>query len=286
MKTIRLAVLALALAAPALAQDSGPPPLDALYEGALAKKDDAAIESAFRERPFEVILLVDGYLEAWLTNVEGKAEGERKVADPKTLLDKALDSAARADKALGGTGYTRYAKAWAGWSAEQQKQFRRGQQEYGAGRNAQKEKKLAEAKQHYETSLGLAAPLGDLWGEAQAHQSLGDVAMGEDRVDAAIQHFTKARDVYAGIRHQSGMRSMRALAAAHEKKGDHAKARAELESMVKIATDARLPRTMAAPVLKDLARICAALGDAEAAKKYEAEAAAIEAAAPKKNGGS
>lgn len=284
MKTIRLAILSLALAAPSFAQDSGPPPLDALFEGAIGRKDDAAIEGAFRERPFEVILLVDGYLEAWLSNVEGKAEGEAKVADPKTLLDKALDSAARADKALGGDGYTKYAKAWAGWTPEQQKQFRQGQAEYGAGRAAQKDKKLAEAKKHYENSLGLAAPLGDLWGEAQAHQSLGDVAMGEDRVDAAIEHFTKAKTIYASIRHQGGMRSMRALGVAHEKKGEHAAARKELEAMLKIAADAKLPRATGGPVLKDLARICAALGDAEAAKKYEAEAAAIEAAAPKKNG--
>jgi len=282
MKLIPLA-LALFLSTPAFGQDAKPEPLSAIYEAAVAKKDDAAIEAAFKARRFEVINVVDGYLEGWLGNVEGSANP--KAENPQLLLDQALDAASRADKALGGDGYTRYAKAWAGWTPEQQKQFRQGQQEYGAGRTAQKDKKLDEAKKHYAASLGLAAPLGDMWGEAQAHQSLGDLAVGEGKFDVAIDHFKKAKTVYASIRHQGGMRSMRALAAAYEKSGNHAAARAELESMVKIATEAQLPQSMFAPVKKDLARICGALGDAEAAKRYEAEAAAIEAATPKKQDG-
>jgi len=244
-------------------------PLDAIYEAAVAKKDDAAIESAFKARRFEVINLVDGYLEGWLSNVEGSAK--EKAADPQVLMDRALDAAARGDKALGGDGYTRYAKAWKNWTPEQQKQFRKGQEEYQAGRGLQKEKKLADAKARYEASLALAAPLGDLWGEAQAHQSLGDLAFGEEKFDVAIEHHKKGKAIFGSIRHQGAFRSYRALANAYEKKGDLKAARKELEEMVSVATEAKLPHATIGPVHKDLARVCRALGDEDAAKAHEAK---------------
>jgi tetratricopeptide (TPR) repeat protein len=283
MKITRLAVLALALASPVFAQNEArPEPLGAIYERAIAAKDEAAISEAFKARRFEVINFIDGFLETWLANIEGSAQ--EKVAEPKVLLDTALDAAARADKALGGDGYSRYAKAWAGWTPEQQKQFRQGQGEYGAGRAAQKEKKLDEAKKQYQASLDLAAPLGDLWGEAQAHQSLGDLAFGANDYATAIEHFGKAKASYGAINHQGGLRAMRAIGQAHEKQGKLEDARKELESMTAIATAANLPKQTVGPVYKDLARICAALGDEAAAKTYTEQAAAIEAANAKKSG--
>ncbi len=275
--------LSFALATPStLALQAGAAPaqsgisMDQVYAAALAKKDDAAIEKLFKERPYEVIGMIDGHLETWLANVEGKAEGNEKVANPQSELDAAIEAAARADKALGGDGYSRYAKAWKGWTADQQKQFRKGQEEFHAGQSAQKAKNLDEAKKHYDESLKLAAPLGDLWGEAQAHQALGDLAFGANDFDGAIAHHKKGAEIFGSIRHTGMLRSYRALGSAYQKKGDNKSAREQLEKMLKIAEEAHRPKKQAVPVMKDLAKICADLGDAAAAKKYEAEAAAIE----------
>jgi tetratricopeptide (TPR) repeat protein len=246
-----------------------PPSLDQLFEEALAKQDEDAITASFRDRPFEVILLVDGYLEAWLSNVEGKAE--KPVAKPEELLDRGLLAAKHADRVFEGDAYTRYASAWKGWSEKQRKQFRAGQEEFYGGRALQKEKEYDDAKARYERSLEIASPLGDLWGIAQAHQALGDLAIGRDDLEVAIRHHTEAAKIFGSLRHAGMLRSHRALATVYEKKGDVKQARAELEKMLTAAIEARRPDA-AKPVRADLVRLCRVLGDEAAAKKYEDEA--------------
>lgn len=255
-------------------QQNEPPSLDEVFAAAAEKNDEAAIDAAFKGRPYEVIYVVDGLLESWLAQVEGSAQ--EKVEKPEALLERALLAAKHGDKAFATDAYSRYANAWKGWSEEQRKQFRQGQQEFGAARQAAKEKKLDEAKTHYEASLKLAEPLGDLWGIAQAHQGLGDLAMGTKNYDAAIKHHEEGAKIFGSLRHSGMLRSHRALAIAYEAKKDLKSARMHLETMVRVAEEAGRPEA-ATPVKADLVRICRELGDEEAAKKYEA-------ASPKKDG--
>jgi tetratricopeptide (TPR) repeat protein len=258
-----------------------PEAIDVVYERLLAAKGDAEIERLLRGRPYEVIGLVDGYLEGWLASQENPgAPAEPGAKAPARMLELAQDAAKRADATFKTDAYSRYANAWKAWSAEQRLQFREGQKQYGLGREAMRAKKLDEAKAAFAASLKLADPLGDLWGIAQAEQSLGDVAAGaaagaadaaakKTLLDEAIAHHKRGAQVFGELRHPGVLRSLRALGNLHEQAGDLKAARFALERMMDVAAEAqRLDNT--GPVKKDLARLCRALGDEDAAKKWDA----------------
>lgn len=255
------------------------------FEAAAIKHDAPAIDALFKSRPYEVIFLIDGYLEGWLAAQEkGKPDvknEEEKGApeNPDDLLAFAILGADRADAVFGVDAYSRYAKAWKGWSDEQRKQFREGQSEFHAGSEAKRAHDNDKAKEHFEKSLGLAAPLGDLWGEAQAHQALGDLCFGKDDFKGCEEHHAKALAIFGSLKHPSELRSLRALGQAHEKMGKADVARKDLEKMLEIGKEAKRPESMMAPVLADLARLCRALKDEKAAADYDARAKAAQAEA-------
>ena len=121
---------------------------------------DAEIERLLRGRPYEVIGLVDGYLEGWLASQENPgAPAEPGAKAPARMLELAQDAAKRADATFKTDAYSRYANAWKGWSAEQRLQFREGQKQYGLGREAMRAKKLDEAKRNpsITATMGLQA---------------------------------------------------------------------------------------------------------------------------------
>ncbi|MBI4878349.1 MAG: tetratricopeptide repeat protein [Planctomycetes bacterium] len=166
--------------------------------------------------------------------------------------------------------FSRYAAAWRGWSAEERAGFRQGRDAFLRGREAQKEKRYDEAREAYAAALAAAEPLGDLIGVAQAEQALGDLAVGAGRLEEAVQRHERARDIFAALRHQAMLRSCRALGFVHEKLGDLAAARINLERMLEAAREARHDSDTLA-VRATLARLCRELGDEEAAEGYERE---------------
>lgn len=248
-----------------------PESIDRLYEELERKADADGIAALFRARPFEVILLVDGYLEAWLSEQE-KPAAER-VANPERPLELAKAAAASADALFQTDAYSRYAKAWESWTDDQRVQFRQGQHEYQAGREAQQAKNYDAARAAYQQSLDLARPLGDLWGIAQAEQRLGDLAVGRGEIEEATRRHRAALDIFGALRHTGMIRSCRALATFHEQAQELSEARALLERLLVAADEAGRPE-VAGPVRTDLVRICRALGDEEAAQRHAASEAA------------
>ena len=230
--------------------------------------DVVAVEELLAAHRFDVIYLVDDDLEAWLKQME-LPELER-APDAEGLLARALATAKTADKTFGGDAYSKYAEAWAAWSVEQRMQFRDGQAKFGAGREAQKEKRYDAAAESYRASLALAEPLGDAWGTAQAEQALGDLAVGAGRFDEAKQRHARARDIWRTLSHPRVLRSLHALGVVYEEQGELAEARASLEEMLTLAEQLG-GKTDTAAVRSSLSRICRALGDEAAAAGYASE---------------
>lgn len=263
MNLFPLILMGVVFAPMGIAQDRTPS-MQELFEEQLSQSD---VETLFRSRPYEVIYLVDGYLEAWLARQESGVPGD----DPEVqrLMNLALKSALSADAVFERDTFTRYANAWKGWSADQRAQFRKGQAEYGAGRDAQRQKKYAEAREHYEKSLQLAGSLGDTWGEAQAQQALGDLTVGEGKFEEAAACHEAGRDHFMSIMHPSLLRSLNALGHIREQQGKLKAARENLEAMLLVAE--RSGRDVdATAVYESLARICRSQDDADAVLRYEA----------------
>ncbi len=264
--TLLLIVLGVPLARSG--EEPEPKPLDLLFEERVGEADWEGVRSLLRSRPYEVIYLVDGYLESWLKQMEAP-ETER---DPNAgqILERALLAARHADETFGGDAYSRYAKAWKGWSADERVRFRAGQAAFYRGRDAQKAKQYDDARAAYEESLSLAKPLGDLWGIAQAEQALGDLAVGDEKLEEALRRHEAARDVFASIRHQRMLRSCHALGVIHERLGHLKEARANYERMIEAAKEVDRDVDTAA-VRQSLIRVCRAMGDDEAAERLEVE---------------
>lgn len=251
-----LVLAALAVAAVAVGRSDGDD-LKSRYEAATAAGDSESVDALLKERRFEVIYLVDGYLEGWLKQTEAPAA--ERMERPETLLEAGIAAAAAADRAFGGDAYTRYAVAWKEWSPEQRLEFREGQKKFYAGREAQKEKRYEKAGALYGESLALADPLKDLWGIAQAEQALGDLAIGAGRLEDAVRHHRRARDVFLSLNHPRVLRSLNALGMVQERTGDLAAAERNLEEMLRLAklVDRETDTTK---VEESLARIRNAMG--------------------------
>ncbi len=249
------------------------PDLQALFEEKCAAAAFAAVDELFRARPYEVIYLVDGYLESWLEQDELPV-AERSV-DPDRLLRLARIAAERADRVFSSDAFGRTVKAWSGWSAEERAAFRKGRDAHQRGREAQQEKRYEDAQEAYAAALEAAEPLGDLKGIAQAEQALGDLAVGAGHLEEAVQRHGRARDLFAALRHHGMLRSCRALGRVHEQLGDLAAARSNLERMLEAAREAGHDTDTRA-VRATLARLCRELGDEEAAERYEGEEAKAE----------
>lgn len=269
---MRLLVPALFIAAVAVAAvavgRSGEDDLQTRYERTVEAGEDAAVTALLKEHRFEVIFLVDGYLEGWLKQTE-TPEAER-MKNPESLLRMGIEAAEFADAALGGDAYLRYATAWKRWSAEDRLSFREGQKRFYAGREAQKEKRYERAAELYRESLALAEPLGDLWGIAQAEQALGDLAIGAGDPAAATARHQKASEVFGSVNHPKVLRSLNALGMLHEQAGELPEARQSLEEMLRLATLVD-HTTDTSKVRASLARVCRAMGDEGAAENYETD---------------
>jgi tetratricopeptide (TPR) repeat protein len=137
-------------------------------ESWLADSMNAEISEQFTSHPDQVLAFFDHYLEAGLAMIE---KGE-PVAKAEESFTKGEQFAAIASQAYSDEVFQKYANSFANWSAEQQKQFRRGQKMFGHGRELSKEGKHAEALAAYLESFDLAKPLGDVWGMAMAQSGI------------------------------------------------------------------------------------------------------------------
>ncbi|MDZ4754275.1 MAG: hypothetical protein SGJ11_07235 [Phycisphaerae bacterium] len=143
----------------------------------LVDGDTSMVAATFRRRPGQTLPFIDGYLEGGLKMIEKGGDG----AKPEALNSyrTAIKFAKVADEAFSTTVFSRYATAFASWSPSEQKSFREGQRLFRAGMKAAKDDPKAGLAMLRE-SLALAAPLGDLWGEAMAHQGIAEVSLKVD----------------------------------------------------------------------------------------------------------
>jgi len=229
----------------------------ALFEEAAASDGDEQLEQLFRSRPYEVVYLVDDNL---LVYVESNG------AD--TLRLEQMRRAARvADRVFEEDVFSRQTRALGTLEEPRRARFLRGRQSLQAGREAQRQQHYAEAGKAYEEALAAAHEVGDLLGVARAEQALADLAVGGRRIDEGLDRHRRARDQLGRFRHPGELRSCRALALLHERRGEFGKARENLERMLEVA--ARSNRTIdTSPVREALARVCQAMGDREGAKRY------------------
>ncbi|MFH0944577.1 MAG: tetratricopeptide repeat protein [Planctomycetota bacterium] len=232
-----------------------------LFEQRASQGKSEEIVGLFRSRPFEVAYLFDGYLVTW-AELEAKGEGLGSAA-----FEWARKVAKEADRLFGIKLHRQQILAAEGWSRKEQERFLLGRNAFSRGRAAQRLRKYKEAKAGYLEALETASALGDLLGGARAEQALGDLAVGGERLDEALERHEKARDLLSPFRHPDLLRSCRALAMIHESRGEFEQARDNLERMLAASEEAHLG-TDTGPVREALVRVCHAMGDDEAAKKY------------------
>lgn len=277
---MKVAALVLSLVISALAHSQVgkfPISLRETYELAKGQGDDTAIETALQAKPFAVIRLIDGYLEEWLAKVDEPVQDAQVAAQAGILIENAQDVAARASKLFESDAYSTYVRAWTAWTKLQRDQYRIGRGRFQEASKALVEKRYDDASDVYSDLLRVGAELGDLVGEARAHHSLGGLDLRAEDIQSAIDHFRHAKRIFASVHEQGGVGSVRALANAFEKDGQFAAARIELETVITMITENGSPREAVGPeVMRDLARVCIASGDTEAASRYEAEASALE----------
>ena len=251
----------------ALALSVGPseePSIVERFEALHAAEDEAGIEELFRARPFEVVYLIDDYLTEWLALVDQDA----RQGDPQRPFALAAAAAGHADDTFGTDAYGKHVGAREKWSSEERDRFREAEQRYRRGRDAQKARDYDAAREAYQHAVDVAAELGDGRLLGLAAQKLGDLAIGAGDLEAGVEHHERALALLTGLRHPGLGRSCRALAFVHEREGRLAEARRLLEQMLEAAKLAGREEK-AAPVRNDLARLCRALGDDEAAERYE-----------------
>ncbi len=135
-------------------------------EKMLADGDTDWIVETMRRHPDNVLSFVDSYLEGGLKMIEdGKSE-----SDARDSFRKGLEFAKLADRAFNEMIFSQYAASFGSWSPSEQKQFRQGQAEFGAGRKIKDDP--AASLLHYQKSLELSKPLNDSWGMAMAYFSI------------------------------------------------------------------------------------------------------------------
>jgi len=163
-------------------------------EKCLEKKDEAAIIKAFKAHEEEVLPFFDEYLENGLAALE---KGQPKT-ETEALHAKGVAFAKLADAAFGGDVFARYARSFAGWTPQQQKEFREGQVEYRKGRDALAADP-AKALSHFEKSIKLCEPLGDTWGHAMCLSKVAAAQHTLNRHAEAIEAATKAASLNGSI---------------------------------------------------------------------------------------
>jgi len=165
-------------------------------EPMLAEESPRLIEATFARHPDAVLPFIDSYFEGGLAMIEeGKPE-----EDARASFRRGLAFAEIAAKAFDDDSIAQYAANFASWSPQEQKIFREGQKQFGAGRSALKDEKLDDARVCFTASRRAASRLGDLWGEAMALEGLASTELKAGRPMDANAAGRRSADLYQRLR--------------------------------------------------------------------------------------
>jgi hypothetical protein len=201
MKLIVPSLLAAALATP-LVFASQEVDVGARFAELAKAKDVAGTVDLWKAHPGEALGAIDSYLEGSLAKTEQSTK-DKKPVDPKELEEMhatAIFGALAADQAFGTTIFADYASSFAGFDAEQQKAFRRGQAAHGEARKALKAKKNDEALKRATECRDLAQPLGDWWGTAMGLSAMGASYTALGKQAEALNAHAQAAQIYHDLR--------------------------------------------------------------------------------------
>lgn len=179
------------------------------FEALDAKGDRAGIVALWKENPSRILSIIDSYLEGGLKILEGDAPDRKKV---DAMYARAIRGALAADEATGRSIFSDYASSFAGWNAEQQKQFRAGQKAFGAHRTALREGKVAEALRLARECEKHARPLGDWWGTAMGLSGIGNCLERMGQPEQALTAHQDARLIYQNLGLRSELGNLTAMA--------------------------------------------------------------------------
>ncbi|RKY20646.1 MAG: hypothetical protein DRQ55_07015 [Planctomycetota bacterium] len=191
MSLLSAATLTLALCSPAL-------DITEEYQRLFAVGDEAGMAQLWLANPGAILVTIDADLEA------GLATWEQSPANPDAeavaaLHDRALWAAEVASRATGHPIFADYASAFVGFTTDQKRDFRAGQQAFGKARAAAGARDLEAALAAARECRDLALPLGDWWGGAMGLAMEGQMLLQLDRAAEAITPLEQARLIYADL---------------------------------------------------------------------------------------
>lgn len=198
MKCLLLASLALAVSPAGSFQGEGPS-LKERFEALDEAGNHAGVVALWKEHPYEVLYVIDSYLEGSLQIVE--TETAPDPARVRAMHERALRGARAADEAFDRGIFTDYAASFVGWNAAEQKRFRAGQAAFGAARKAKSEGDHEAAAAHGAECAALAEPLGDWWGLGMGLSAQGGSLAELGNAAEALPLLARARHIH----HQLGL---------------------------------------------------------------------------------
>jgi len=166
----------------------------ASYKKLADAQDEAALAAVWREHPDLVLVTIDQDLEGSLSLREKSATPDE--AAIAAMHARALFGARAAVAAGLHPILADYAASFAGWDADQQKQFRAGQQAFGKSRAAAKAGKHEDALAAANECAALAEPLGDAWGTAMGFSAAGQALAALGRHEEALVALGRARTLH------------------------------------------------------------------------------------------
>lgn len=165
-------------------------------------RDDAGLKELWRAHPGRILVTIDADLEEGLALWEkGEADGSATEAVVAEHYARALWGARLASEATGRPIFVDYASAFVGWTDEQKRSFRAGQQAFGRARQAFGEGEHEDAVEAGRECTELALPLGDWWGTAMGLSIEASALLAAGEADGAVTAAGRARLIY----HQLGL---------------------------------------------------------------------------------
>lgn len=205
------------------------------YREACAAEDRDALAALWDEAPGRILVTFDADLEAGLATWEQSPDEPNEGAIAE-LHDRALWAAEVASDVTGHPIFADYASAFVGWTPDQKRSFRRGQQAHGRAMSALQGGQLEDAVAAGRECRELALPLGDWWGTAMGYTAEALALARLERWDEALVAAGHARNLYRDLGLlRSEYQSARILADASYALGRRSRARVALKAAIEIA---------------------------------------------------
>lgn len=251
-RAILLLLACLAISPALAAQDD----VAARYHEAAAAADHDALVALWRANPGDILGTIDADLERSLAMREAADESDEIDEEGIAALHaRALFGARAASEATGNPIFADYASSFVGWTREQQRAFRGGQQAFGRSRQAaaagDHEAALAAGRE----CLELAEPLGDWWGMAMGLSAMGGASQALGDHEAALMSFARARQIHHDLGlYGAELGNVQAMVASCMELGRKARAQATAEQGLALAR-----RLEHAPAMEEFGRFVESL---------------------------